>query len=197
MTAGRRRGGGDTRAEILAAARTEFGSGGFDATSIRTIAGAAGCDPALIHHYFGTKAELFRAALEIPIDPTTVAARVAGAPMGRRGRVIIDAVLDVWESPAGDALLAGLRTMLGTTAETALVKEFIFSQLIEPATAGLAGADRKWRRNLLASQMLGVLMARYVLKVEPMASLPPGDVAGAVAPTLQRYLTGALEPPNM
>lgn len=190
MTAGRRPGGHDTKVDILAAARREFASGGFRATTVRKVAATAGCDPALLHHYYGTKADLFRAAVDIRFDPSGVVAAIAAAPMDDRGRVMIESVLKVWESPAGRSLMAGVRTMIADEAQMHLVKNFVFSQLIEPATAGLTGSDRHWRRNLVASQMMGVAVTRYVIGTEPMASANREDVVAAVAPVLQRYLTG-------
>jgi AcrR family transcriptional regulator len=187
---GRRAGGADTRGEILAAARESFAEAGYAGTSIRGVAASAGVDPALVHHYFGTKDDLFLAALEFPVDPRQVMARVAEGDPDTLGVRLLERVLAVWEDPqARLPLLALVRSGLagepGRTLVQSALERLIFGALGQ--ALGLEAADR--RIGLVASQMVGLVVTRYVLRLEPMASMPPEEVAAWLGPTVQRYLT--------
>lgn len=187
---GRRAGGADTRGEILDAARASFAESGYGGTSIRRVAAAAGVDPALVHHYFGTKDDLFIAALEMPTDPRRIMAAVAEGDRATVGARLVEAFLDVWDDPdARLRLLAIVRSgVVGepgrTIVETAM-KRLVFGFLVQ--ALGIEDGDRRFA--LVASQMAGLVMTRYVLQVEPIASMPREEVVAWVGPTLQRYLT--------
>lgn len=190
---GRRPGAPDTRAAILTAARHRFASAGFSRTSVRSVAAEAGVDPALVHHYFGTKDELFLAALELPVDPRKVLlpAIAAGGIDGAAERMV-QAFLSVWDNPELQVrLVAVFRGVLDSDGER-LVREGFLPVVLGPIGEAL-GIDRpELRMPLVASQMLGLIMLRYIIAVEPIASLSPEDVIAIYAPTLQRYLTGEL-----
>jgi AcrR family transcriptional regulator len=187
---GRRAGGADTRGEILDAARVSFAEAGYAGTSIRKVAAAAGVDPALVHHYFGTKDDLFIAALEMPTDPRRIMAAVAEGDRETVGARLVEAFLDVWDDPdARLRLLAIVRSgVVGepgrTIVETAM-KRLVFGFLVQ--ALGIEDGDRRFA--LVASQMAGLVMTRYVLQLEPIASMPREEVVAWVGPTLQRYLT--------
>jgi AcrR family transcriptional regulator len=188
---GRRAGGADTRGEILTAARALFAELGYGGTSIRKVAAEAGVDPALVHHYFGSKDDLFLAALELPADPRAVMAQVAAGDRASLGPRLVETVVGVWDDPHTRLpLLALLRSSLsggpgGTLLESAL-RRLIFGPLGEEL--GLDDAER--RSSLVASQMVGLVVTRYVLCLEPIASMSREDVAAWIGPTVQRYLTG-------
>ncbi|MFD4431862.1 TetR family transcriptional regulator, partial [Nocardia sp. NPDC058497] len=110
---GRRPGNSDTRAAILDAARIRFADTGFDKTSIRAIAGDADVDPALVHHYFGTKQQLFAAVVEFPADPEATLNATDHAPLDELGPTIVRTVVGVWDSPAGPGIVAMVRSMFG------------------------------------------------------------------------------------
>jgi AcrR family transcriptional regulator len=192
-TRGRRAGGGDTRGAILSAARTSFAESGYAGTSIRAVASSAGVDSALVHHYFGTKDDLFLAALEMPVDPRVVLAGVAEGDLDGVAERLLRAFLGVWEDPqARLPLLALVRSGLAgepgrTIVETAL-KRLVFGTLGQV----LEIDEPERRMSLVASQMLGLIVARYLLLLEPLASMTPEEVTAWVAPTIQRYLTGPL-----
>ena len=187
---GRRAGGADTRGEILDAARASFAEAGYAGTSIRKVAAAAGVDPALVHHYFGTKDDLFIAALEMPTDPRRIMAAVAEGDRETVGARLVEAFLDVWDDPdARLRLLAIVRSgVVGepgrTIVETAM-KRLVFGFLVQ--ALGIEDGDRRF--SLVASQMAGLVMTRYVLQLEPIASMPRAEVVAWVGPTLQRYIT--------
>ncbi|MFI9640067.1 TetR family transcriptional regulator [Micromonospora sp. NPDC051925] len=194
---GRRPGNPDTREAILAAARSTFAERGFDAASIRSIATAAGVDPALVHHYFGSKEELFRATVDIPVDPATLLPAVlAGDPDGI-GERLVRTFLGVWDSPAGAAAVALLRSATNNEWTARLMREFLVTQVLrrvldqlelDPAELPLRGA-------LVATQMIGLAMMRYVIRLEPVASATPDTLAATLGPTIHRYLTAPLPLP--
>ena len=187
---GRRAGGADTRGEILDAARASFAEAGYGGTSIRRVAAAAGVDPALVHHYFGTKDDLFIAALEMPTDPRPIMAAVARGDRDTVGPRLVEAFLGVWDDPEIRLrLLAIVRSGIegdpGRTIVETAMKRLVFGFLVQ--ALGIEDGDRRF--GLVASQMAGLVMTRYVLKLEPMASMPPDEVVAWLGPTLQRYLT--------
>ncbi|MEV0687714.1 TetR family transcriptional regulator [Nocardia sp. NPDC050378] len=188
---GRRPGNTDTRTAILDAARTRFADNGFRNTSIRSIAADAEVDPALVHHYFGTKQQLFAAAVDFPADPDATLNLVDQAPLDQLGATAIRAVLTVWDSPAGPGIVAMTRSMLGS-GEPTLAREFLLQVVLERVRARIATPDDDGRARvaLAAAQMIGVLTVRKLVGVEPLASMPIEAVTEAVGPSLQRYLTG-------
>jgi AcrR family transcriptional regulator len=189
---GRRPGAPDTRAAILAAARTSFAGKGYAGTTIRGIASVAGVDAALVHHYFGTKDDLFVAALELPIDPReALAPALVGGPEGA-GERVLRVFVGVWDDPRNTpVLVAFARSVLDPSAEHLLSEGFL-PVVLQPVGRAL-GLDRPdLRMSLVASQLIGIILGRYVLALEPLASLSADTVVTTYAPTIQRYLTGDL-----
>ncbi|MFD6347166.1 TetR family transcriptional regulator [Streptomyces roseolus] len=187
---------GDTapgaRERILAAARTQFAERGYDKTSVRGIAKGAGVDPALVHHYFGTKDEVFAAAIEVSFEPTLVVPALLEGPREEVGERLARFFVGVWENPATRApLLAVIRSAVTHEAAAKVLRTFVLRRLLERVASGLAVPDPKFRAELAASQMIGIAVLRYVLQVEPLASADPETIVAEVAPTLQRYLTEA------
>lgn len=189
---GRRPGGADTRAEILAAARASFAEKGFGGTTIRGVAAAAGVDPALVHHYFGTKDDLFVAALELPVDPRAALAPVIALGADGAAERLLRVFLSVWDDPELQLpMLAVARTMFEPSGP-ALFRDGFLRVVLGPVGAGLGIDDPDRRMPLVASQVIGLILLRYVLEVEPLASMDADLVVATYAPTLQRYLTGEL-----
>ncbi len=189
---GRRPGAPDTRAAILAAARTSFAGKGYAGTTIRGIASVAGVDAALVHHYFGTKDDLFVAALELPIDPReALAPALVGGPEGA-GERVLRVFVGVWDDPRNTpVLVAFARSVLDPSAEHLLSEGFL-PVVLHPVGRAL-GLDRPdLRMSLVASQLIGIILGRYVLALEPLASLSADALVTTYAPTIQRYLTGDL-----
>lgn len=148
----------------------------------------------MIHHFFAGKDELFALSVELPADPEQVLAGVAGSDPATRAELVVRAVLNLWESPAQPGLLAFLRGTLGSTAKTAMIRQLVNRAVISRVTAGIPGtpAEVALRGDLVATQMVGLMMVRYVVRLEPLASAAPEDVVRLVAPNVQRYLTGDL-----
>lgn len=189
---GRRPGTPDTRAAILSAARTRFAERGFAHTSVRSIAADAGVDAALVHHYFGSKDDLLVQALALPVDPRELLAPVvAEGPDGAAER-LLRVFLSVWDDPE---LQVGLVAVVRRATEPGgerLIRDGFLPVVLVPIAEGLGIDDPQRRMALVASQVIGLILTRYVLRVEPVASLPAEQVVATFAPTLQRYLTGPL-----
>ncbi len=188
---GRPAGSSNTRERILDCARDLFARNGINNTSIRAVAAAAGVDSALVHHYFGTKEKLFGAAVHIPIDPMDVIGPLREVPIEELGYRIPSILLSLWDSEIGAGFIATFRSILAGS-EVNLFRTFIQdviavevgSRVDDPPGSGIL------RIQFVASQLVGVLMARYILELEPFASLPAQQIADTIAPNLQRYLTG-------
>jgi AcrR family transcriptional regulator len=192
---GRRRGSPDTRESILEVARRLFSGKGFDATTVRAIASEAGVDPAMIHHYFGTKEDLFRESLSIPFDPTTEIPKIVAEGPEHAGANLIRMFVTIWDSPLGGAAAALIRSAMSNEWTTRLLREFITTQILRKLTNELKldPAEAPLRVSLVATQLAGLAMMRYIIKLEPLASLPIDDLVRAVGPNVQRYLTGSLD----
>ncbi|MFJ9431191.1 TetR family transcriptional regulator [Streptomyces sp. NPDC101490] len=184
--------GPGARERILEAARDQFAERGYDKASVRGIARAAGVDPALVHHYFGTKDEVFAAAVEVSFEPTTVVPAILDGPRDAIGERLARFFVGVWENPASRApLLAIVRSALTHEAAAKVLRAFVLRRLLERIADELDVPDPKFRAELAASHMIGIAILRYVIRVEPLASADPEDIVAQVAPTLQRYLTEA------
>lgn len=191
---GRPAGSSGTRERILTSARDLFARQGIDKTSIRSIAAAAGVDSALVHHYFGTKQQLFAAAIDIPVDPmATILIPLRSTPLHELGHALPALLIPLWDSEMGNGLLATMRSLLAGTDVT-LIRSFlqeVITAEIAPRIDTPVGTG-KLRVQFVASQLIGIVMARYIIGLEPFASLQPEQIARTVAPNLQRYLTGEL-----
>jgi AcrR family transcriptional regulator len=182
---------------VLTAARAAFAERGYDGATIRGIATAAGVDPALVHHYFGNKDKLFLAAVEAPADPDELLPAVLASPRDELGAALVRMVLRLWDGPARPAGLALLRSAVSNEWTAKLLREFLVSKVLRKVVSSL-GFDpdvRAARASLVASQIMGLVMARYVLRLEPLASASPESLVAAIGPTVQRYLTGDVELP--
>ncbi|HEU4337338.1 MAG TPA: TetR family transcriptional regulator [Nocardioides sp.] len=189
---GRRPGAPDTRAEVLAAARASFAERGFRGTTIRAVAASAGVDPALVHHYFGSKDDLFVAALQIPVDPREVLAPVVAAGPDGAGERLMRTLLGVWDDPAlQPGLLALVRSLISDDSG-GLVRDAFIPVVVGPVLAALVADRPDVRIPLVASQVVGLIVTRYVVALPPMAQMPAEDVVARVGPVVQHYLTGDL-----
>jgi AcrR family transcriptional regulator len=186
--AGRRPGGPDTRGEILGAARAEFADRAFDGASIRAIAARAGVDPALVHHYFGTKERLFLAAMDIPFSPAQAAAQIVTGPIETIGERAVRTFLAVWGDPVKRApVLALIRSAMTNEAAAALVRQFASRVILARVVDGLQITDRELRVEAAVSHLLGMVIMRYVVKIEPIASISDEELVALVGPVIQRY----------
>jgi len=190
---GRRPGESGSREAILDAARTAFGERGFNDASVRDIAGRAGVDAALVHHFYGTKEQLFAAAMRLPVDLAVAIPALLEGGVGGLGERVVGFFLAAFEAGGEqNTLLALLRSAASHERSATMVREFVTKAVLGPVAASLDRPDPELRASLVGSQLIGLAMMRYVVKVEPLASADPRTVVVAVAPTIQRYLTGDL-----
>lgn len=180
------------RDRILAAAREEFSERGYDKASVRGIAKAAGVDSALVHHYFGTKEQVFEAAITLSFGPAMQAPQaVEEGPLDGVGERLTRFVFGVWENPATRApLLAIVRSAVNNDAAAAVFRRIIATQVLRRIAGRLEVPDAELRAELAAAQLVGIAMLRYVIKVEPLASADPEQIIARVAPVVQAHLTG-------
>ncbi len=187
---GRRPGTSDTREAILAAARERFAAHGYDRTRIRDVAEDAGVDAALVHYFFKTKDGLFGAAMELPFSPAERLGRVVAQGPDGVGERIVRSLLEVWDEHRG-ALVGLIHGATGHEGAADAIREFVTREMV--GRLALVARDRpELRANLAASQIVGLIVARYVVGLEPLASMTHDEVVAGVAPTLQRYLQGEL-----
>ncbi|GHE41074.1 TetR/AcrR family transcriptional regulator [Streptomyces capitiformicae] len=179
------------RDRILAAAREEFSERGYDKTSMRGIAKAAGVDSALVHHYFGTKEQMFEAAVEVAFSPVlSVRDSVLEGPLDGVGERLTRTIFGFWENPTTrKPLLAVVRSAVNHEAAAAVFRRLLATQLLYRIARRLDLPDAELRAELAAAQLVGVAMLRYVIKVEPLASADPEQIIARIAPVVQGHLT--------
>jgi len=189
----------------LDAARTLFAERGYNAATIRGIAASAGVDPALVHHYYGTKEKLFAAAMRLPVVPSEYigAALAPGAwPDGTGlGEHIVRTALTLWESPGLMETFLGLfRSAVADEQAAVMLREFVTESILGAmgravGLDALPAAEAQYRAGLAASQMVGLAVTRLVLKFPAVTGASVDDLARAIGPAVERYLTGEIAVP--
>ncbi|TQS23790.1 TetR/AcrR family transcriptional regulator [Microbispora sp. KK1-11] len=186
---GRRPGAADTRGEILAAARRVFAEKGFDKATIRGIAREAGVDPALVHHYFDSKEGMFVAAMRLPMDPSSALPLILSGPREEVGERLVRFILTMTADPAAREPLLGLvRTAMVNEQAVGMVREFFTTAVLGRVAETLDVPPL--RMEAAFAQLFGVVMTRYILRLEPMASADVEEIVALLGPTVQRYLGG-------
>ena len=186
---GRRPGESGTREAIAGAARRLFAERGYDRTTLRAIAAEAGVDPALVVHFFGSKQALFLSVVELPFEPAEVLPEVLAGDRGAVGGRFARFVVGVLENPEARSRITAIVRAAASEPEAARVmRELISGRVIGPLAEALGADDARLRATLVGSQVVGLVMARVVVGVEPLASLEPEALTRAVAPTFQRNL---------
>lgn len=176
----------------MAAARRQFAESGFDRTSLRSVARQAGVDSSLVAHFYGSKQKLFVAVVELPFNPAEVLPGLLAGDRREAGLRLARFVLGILESPDGRERMTGLVRSAASEPEAArLVRERVTRELLGPLAESLGADDAALRASLVSSQIVGLVMARYVIGIEPLTSTDPATVAKTIGPVLQRYLTGA------
>ncbi len=186
---GRPRGASGSRERIVAAAVDVFGEHGYDGGTIRAIAARAGVDSALVHHYFGTKADLFAEVIGIPLRPDVDVPTILAGPREQIGENLVRYILEAFERP--EVRRRGvmmIRVAVGSKLMSQPLVGFLSRELIGRIAAATDAPDAALRANLVASQMVGMLMTRYVLKLPAIADAPIEELVSRIGPTLQRYL---------
>lgn len=193
---GRRPGDSGTREAILSAAREQFAAHGYRGATMRTIAAAAGVDPALIRHFFGGKDELFAATVAFPAD---AAERMVEALNGDRdglGERVVRLYLGLWEDPVTAApLLTVFRSAVGSDRAAELLREFLSGQVLSRVAPAVGVDHARLRATLATSHLLGTAIARHVLRVPPLADMELEELIAVLAPAVHGHLTAPLALP--
>lgn len=189
---GRRPASENTRAALLDAARVEFTERGFDAATVRAVAQRAGVDPAMVNHWFGGKDGLFVAAMEIPINSEEILHRILDGNPEQCAERILRIFLSVWDADGGGALTALMRSVASHEEAARMMREFVGRVIFGRVVSSVAPDQLELRAALCGTQLAGLAMIRYVIRLEPLASADHNTVVTAIAPNLQRYLTGVL-----
>lgn len=187
---GRRPGGADTRAAILEAARKSFAAKGYDKASMRGIAREAGVDPALVHHYFeGGKAALFVETLDVPVNPAELIGQITAGGTDRLGWRIVETFLTVWEPPERrDALVALVRSSMTSDEAARMLREFLGREVFGRVAASTGAPDPQLRGALAASQVLGLVVGRYVVRLPALVEATREELVERLGPVLQLHL---------
>ena len=187
---GRRPAGEDTRGLITEAARSEFADKGYEGTSLRAVARVAGVDPALVHHYFEGKADLFAQSVVLTrVNPAVMVDRVLEGPLDTLGERLVRTFLGVWDDPANQERLVALIRAVQTNDEVgALMRQFVAREIVGRITRRTKVPDASLRGALAASQIIGLATTRYVVRMPPMVEASHDELARWLGPTLQRYL---------
>lgn len=193
---GRRGGAPSTREDILRAAREVFAEESYEGASLRRIARRAGVDPALLIHYFDSKEGLFSAAMALPFEPDDLAQAAFGPGMDGAGERLAAAFFAMWESEEyGQQLRGVVRAAVSDESAAERLRGFLQAEML-PLAGDYLPVDRsRYRMALAGSHLVGLAFARYILGVEPLASLPREDLVRWVGPVLQQYLAGDLASP--
>jgi len=195
---GRRPGNADTRGDIVEAAKRVFAAKGYDGASLRAIAREAAVDPALVHHYFDGKASLFVAAMALPFDPRRVqhSSSTSSSPASV-GAVVIEGFLTMWDEAegTGSSFAACVAGMAASTSVADAMREFVAERVWsnEPINPGESAGVTSRRRALVSSQLMGLAFTRYILRVPPVSTATPRQIARWAGPTLDRYRSGVID----
>lgn len=187
---GRWRTGAQSRERILTAARSCFAHYGYDRATVRRIARDAHVDPAMVHYFFGSKAQLFAAAMELPLNPIEQITDALDAGPAEIGVQIVQHFLDSWDATGNAAPLLALMRSTGDDHSMNVFTEYIRREITARFADTITGSDPELRAELVGAHLMGLAFARYVVRLEPVASATPAAIAAWVGPSIQRYLTG-------
>ena len=193
LKTGRRSGTSTSRDDILGAARRLFAGQGYAATTVRRVAEEAGVDPALVHYFYGSKDGLYGAAMEIPFSPAEIVRPVLAEGVEGAGYRLVKRFMEVWEDPAAAEPLRGMvRSAIADAGSTTTAgfREFVENELRPQLAAAIDRPDGDLRAILVGTSLVGLVVERYLLAVEPLASADRETVVRWLGPTIQRYLTG-------
>jgi AcrR family transcriptional regulator len=180
---------------LLSAAREEFAAKGYDGATVRSIAARAGVDPALVHHYFGTKEALFTNAIRFPVEPAKLVPEILAGGVDHAGERLVRTLLRIWGNPATrEPALALIRSALTHEATAAMLRQFVSRAVVRRVAAELDLPEAQLRVSLIASHVVGLAILRYVIRVEPLAGASDDEVVALMAPVLQQYLTAPISP---
>jgi AcrR family transcriptional regulator len=184
----------ETRSAVLEAARARFAAHGYDGTKLRDVAADAGVDVALVSYFFGSKDGLFAAALAFGFNPVDVVEELTRERVDGLGERLLGRVLQLLDENPGSPFLALVRSAATNEQAAELLRGFVQREMLGRVARAIDAPEPELRAALAGSQMVGMIMARYVVRVQPIVECDRETLVAAVGPTLQRYLTGDLSP---
>jgi AcrR family transcriptional regulator len=194
---GRRAGQSDTKDLIRKAARERFLSRGYGDSSMRSIAADAGVDVALVSYYFGSKRGLFNAAMSLTVSPAEMLEVALEGDLETVPTRMLRGMLALWDDPeSGPPLIALLRAAANDPAMSRLAAEMVEREIVARLAARIGGEDSLERAAALCAQMAGLIFSRYLLRLEPIASMPADDIIRVLEPSLVDALFGGAKPPS-
>ena len=194
---GRRSGASNTREDIVRAAQKLFAERGYHGATMRAIASEARVDPALIHHFFSSKEGVFSAAIGDFFHVDQIVDKVLQPDGTGVGQKLIRSFMDLWNrQESQDPMLAVVRSAVSHADAEALLEDSVVRRTIGQIVEHTASTHQSLRTTLIGSEIIGLIMMRYVLKIEPLASAPDEVVARAIGPAIDRYLTLDLDVPQ-
>ncbi len=190
---GRRPGGADTREALVNAAREVFIEQGFTGATVRAIATRAGVDAAMVNHWFGGKEGLFgEAVLKLPFNPKDIVEELVAAEPDRIGETVVRRFVTTWDTTGGGVFTALMRSVTSHEEAALMLKDFFFKHVFKHVIGRFSPDQQEFRATLVATQIVGIGMVRYVTRFEPLASADIDALAAAIGPTIQRYTTGKI-----
>jgi AcrR family transcriptional regulator len=191
VSRGRRPGSPDTRAAVLAVARRRFLADGYQAVTLRSVAAEAGVDLALISYFFGSKKGLFGAAMALAVNPAELAAEALQGDLTTLPQRVLRALVTVWDSPeSGPPLQALLRSVVQDEGHAALLRGVIEREIVDRVAARIGGPGARRRAAAFAAVMAGVITTRYLVRLEPIASMTVDEIVRHVGPSARVALFG-------
>ncbi|MDA8368749.1 MAG: TetR family transcriptional regulator [Nocardiopsaceae bacterium] len=184
---GRRPGTTQTREQILEAAREQFAESGYSGATVRGIARSAGVDPALVHHFFGSKDQVFIEAMRLPYNPAAIVRRIIAGTDGDRAVSIVRYVLDVWDRPETQTPMLALLRSAANNDHAAMTVRGFMSDILQHHIAVEFAIDPV-RASAAGSQILGLILTRYLFRIEPIASADAEEVARVYAPAIRAVI---------
>jgi AcrR family transcriptional regulator len=192
---GRWRSGADSKQRILQTARDLFGQHGYSGTTVRAIATAAGVDPAMVFYFFGTKQGLFAAAIEMSGNVPPAIESIFTAGLDTIGERIVRTLLENLDQSDRTPLVMLTRSAPTDDQSEALLREFIDREITNRLAAMLDTPDAALRAGMVNVQILGLAVARYIVRIEPIASSSVDELVTRFGPLVQHCLTGQTAPP--
>jgi AcrR family transcriptional regulator len=181
----------DAKALIVEEARRQFGERGYRDTTLRSVGQGAGVDARLVLHYFGSKRDLFRASVQLPIEPDEVIAAIFAAGVEAVPQRAVAFILSALDDPVRrDAFVGLLRAAVSEPEAADLIRDVLTERILTPIASRVGGDRPELRASMLATQVLGLAIVRYVLRLEPLASASPEQVARGLTPVVAHYLSG-------
>jgi AcrR family transcriptional regulator len=188
-TRGRRAGKSKTRESILAAARARFFAEGYDAVTLRSIAADAVVDVALVSYWFGSKKGLFAAVMNLTSSPAEMLAHALPGPAEGIAERVVRTLVATWDTAAtGNPLHTAVAAAANDPSIARLLAGALERELVDPIAERIGGADARARASAFCTCVSGIVFSRYMIGVEPIASMEPEEVVRRVAPALQRAL---------